>query len=80
MTNKSTGICIWRGRFSEWSYQLQDDFKVTLVMCNLFYYFLWFKKINFSLISTTEKDQVNVGRYTGRKETMYVANGNYTFD
>ena len=45
-----------------------------------FYYFHWFKKINSSLISITEKDQVNTERYIGRSKTMPVANGNYTFD
>ena len=67
-----------KGNAKECSYHCIQ--KVSLVKCSLFYYFHWFKKINSSLISITEKDQVNTERYTGRRKTMPVANGNYTFD
>lgn len=64
LERKITIICIWRGRFAEWSYQLQNDFKVAPMACIPFYYILdlWFEKIKCSLISTTEKEQVNVGK------------------
>lgn len=79
MINKS--VTFLSGEDSEWSYQLQNDFKVTSMTCHQFYYFLdfWFKKIKYSLISITEKEQVNIERSTGRRETMYVANGHHSF-